>query len=196
MNISDKQIGEIFCTQCGQRNLPASRFCQRCGAQLNAAPFEKAEESHLKSTRKPLSENWLVVVVGVIAGLIAIYAFASANIIPGLKAFFEGLPAGARESLDQFFTDERRENPGFSYRITSAQQGSKPDFESGLIGALRNGYDEVWCVVIDPPITVFWGFIIRDGVDHFVIRRKGNSWQVYTAIPTLDVFRAAGCGNW
>lgn len=195
--MADKQyVKEVLCTNCGQSNRPSFRYCHNCGAQLNPASLSKSEPIRPKSIWRPWGDYPPVVIIASIAGLIAIFVFVSTNVFPELKAFFEGLPGGAREALDQFFADERRENPGFDYRITSAQKGTKPDFESGLLGALDHGYDEVWCVVIDPPIKVFGGFIISDAVNHFLVRRKGDLWRVHTIVPSPEYFHAAGCSNW
>ena len=84
------------------------------------------------------------------------------------------LPQEAREALDESV------GPNHTYSITSAQRATNP-----------GTYDEVWCVVIDPPIP---SSMFRNGISHFLLYREGLLWTELRGA-WENVFLQYGCDN-
>lgn len=88
------------------------------------------------------------------------------------------LPDDARKELDR---QVRARDPNLNYTIVSAKKATDP----------YTGYDEGWCVVIDPPVSTLGG-----GVSHFLLMRKALLWTGELCFGTERSFLARGCDNW
>lgn len=151
----------------------------------------------MNSPKVTISRNAAVAVL--VIGLVAAFAFGyvignagnEGNPIGGNNSDAENarLPEAANVAVQNAIAHEIRFKSGYNgdgvHNIASVQKAPYPQNLSRF-----DRFDEVWCVVIDPPIA---GDFYPSA--NFVMTRKGALWEKYFS-ETEEDFLSVGCTIW
>ena len=99
-------------------------------------------------------------------------------------------PAEAKSALDANVNYQ-------SYTIVSTKKATNANASPSIYGAP----EQLWCVVISPPLDIECDGLGMRGMDHFLIQQRGASWDSNCGAARNDTstssdWSRAGCRNW
>ena len=99
-------------------------------------------------------------------------------------------PAEAKSALDANVNYQ-------SFTIVSTQKATNRNAFPSIYGAP----EQLWCVVISPPLDIECDGLGMRGIDHFLIQQRGAAWDSNCGATRSDTSTSndwlrAGCTNW